>query len=92
MKSRNQYFDYSKRMSRFDNDFLKWGYPVNGEIGMHIPWDARLVRSSGAHYHCWVPKNFTEKQIEHTFEQFKLAAKRKGNPVSFSWDFIPETI
>ena len=89
MKGRNQYFDFNRRLSRFDNDWLNWGYKVNGEVGMQVAWDEELVSADGAHYHCWIPTNLDPDQVVEFYTKFKIAAKRKGDPVSFSWDFMP---
>ena len=78
---RRTYYDYSRRISRFDHDTIS---------GLAIPWDSDIVSSQGAHYHCWIPSGLTKENQQALFEKFRKAARIKGDQVSFSWDYIPE--
>lgn len=55
-----------------------------------IPWTMRLTGPEGAHYHFWLPdcgKN--EMQLAKWKVMAKRAARDKGDPVSFSYDYMP---
>lgn len=60
--------------------------------GLKLPWTEELVSSEGAHYHCWIPMGLTVAQEKDLKAKFKSAARWKGDPVSFSWDYIPNGI
>lgn len=87
---RNEYFDYERRISRFDNDYLYWGLDGDKSAAMKIPWCYELVSADGAQYHCWIPKGLSVEAEKDLRERFKIAARRKGDPVAFSWDYIPD--
>jgi hypothetical protein len=78
---RNENYDFNRRLGRFDNDMI---------AGMRIPWCEEIVSVNGANYHCWISKLLTKKEQKETFDKFKRAARTKGDPVSFSWDYLPE--
>jgi len=67
-------FDYEKR---YGDDIL--GYPV--------PWTMALAGPHGAHYHFWLPK-CDKGELKMKQEGAMRAARRMGDPVSFSYDFL----
>lgn len=83
---RETHFDFSRRES------LK-GYYIYGPDqieGLDVPWTSEIVSCDGAQYHCWVDPDLTPEQQEDLKKHFRAAASWKGDPVSFSWDFIPK--
>ena len=77
---RNQNYDFYRRISLHYSDQIG---------GMNIPWNSDIVSSDGAHYHVWIPKMNAWQETD-MLERFKSAARRHGDPVSFSWDYIPK--
>lgn len=80
MKNQNTNFDFSRRISRFNNDYM-------GK--MKVCYDEELASSEGMHFHCWVPKTDPNKEIEF-YTLFKIEAKNNRDCVSFSWDYLPD--
>ena len=74
-------YDYSRRVSRDCGDKL---------YSLKIAYDVDIVSAQGANYHCWIPRGMTRQREVEMKEQFKRAARHKGDPVSFSWDYEPE--
>lgn len=80
-------FDFHKRESL--SPYYKYG---QDEIeGLKIPWTSELHSIDGAHYHVWINPRWSAKYQKHIKDEFKKAAYWKGDPVSFSWDFIPDS-
>jgi hypothetical protein len=76
---RNTTFDWSRR-----SDSTHIG-------GMEIPWYSEIISEDGAHYHCWILRNHVDFE-DAMQEKFMRAARRHGDPVSFSWDYIPREV
>ena len=70
-------FDFSRR----------YGDQIEGEP---IPWTIELAGPDGAHYHFWLPR-CNAIELAQWKVRAKRAARRKGDPVSFSFDFLPAT-
>lgn len=81
---RNKHFDYETRLSRKD-DILDWGYGC-----MDFAWTSELAGPEGAHYHVWLRRGLSKDDEQKHLREFKRAATRMGDPVSFSWDYIPK--
>lgn len=71
---RNENYDFSRR----EGDHISY---------MDIPWTRDIVSEDGAHYHCWIHRYANRI---HYFNEFKKAARNHGDPISFSWNYIPE--
>jgi len=52
-------------------------------------YTSELISSEGAHYHVWIPNNLAQLEEKKYREDFKRAVRNHGDPVSFSWDFLP---
>jgi len=76
---RNTYFDYDRRMS---------AHPLDKLCG--LDWTYSLVSEDGAHYHCWIPTGLSKDTQKELLEKFQKAARHKGDPVCFSYDYLPE--
>lgn len=87
----NKYYDYERRTSADERGY--YGNPGADHIeGLHIAYNESIASIDGAHYHCWIPKWLPKQEQKDLLEKFKRAAKRKGDPVSFSWDYLPEGV
>lgn len=84
MKGQFKGFDFSRRDSRWEDDHIDWGYGKRKCF-----YTTELVSSEGAHYHAWFSPDLTKEQLEQAYRQFKTDARAKGDPVSFSWDYLP---
>jgi len=76
MVGRNKTYDYERREG-------------NKISGLDIPWAREIVSADGANYHCWIPTGITVEEEHTLYQLFKSAARNYGDPVSFSWDYIP---
>jgi hypothetical protein len=76
---RNTYFDYDRRMST---------HPLDKLGG--LDWTYSLVSEDGAHYHCWIPSGITAEEQKEVLTKFQKAARQKGDPVCFSYDYLPK--
>ena len=82
MKNRQTHWDFSRRISRFNNDFMG---------RMKACYDEALASSEGMHFHCWIPENKLERHREVEFyTAFIRECKNQRDAVSFSWDYLPE--
>lgn len=81
--------DYNRRASL--KGYSSWQPNGPDEIeGLKIAWDECVYSIDGAWYHCWIPKGMTRSEENELLGKFKAAARRKGDPVKFSWDYLPE--
>lgn len=81
MKNRQQNWDFDRRISRLNNDFMG---------RMKVCYDESLASSDGMHFHCWIPV-FEDKNHETDFyTAFIRECKRQRDAVSFSWDYLPK--
>ena len=74
--NRNTHFNYERR----SGDYLD---------GVFVAWTMELAGPDGGHYHFWFPKASPSK-LSDLKRKAKQAARRMGDPVSFSYDFLPE--
>ena len=72
-------YDYSRRDSLYEKIL------GNGRF----EYITDIVSIEGAHYHVWVPRDLTEFEQRKFKDDFESAARNLGDPVSFTWDFIP---
>lgn len=80
MKNQQTGWDFSRRISRMNNDMM-------GRMAAH--YDETLAGSEGMHFHVWIPK-FEDKNNEIDFyTTFMRETKRNRDAVSFSWDYLP---
>ena len=81
MKNRQQNWDFNRRISRLNNDFMG---------RMKACYDESLASSEGMHFHCWIPE-FDDKELEIEFyTAFKIECKRQRDAVSSSSDYLPK--
>jgi hypothetical protein len=55
----------------------------------NVPWTSELASADGAHYHAWFPK-CKSTQLAKLKSKFKKETSWHGDPVSFSYSWIPE--
>lgn len=80
-------FDYNRRLSSVEEDRLVFSSFAKGYV--KVAWHAEVVSMEGAHYHFWVPSTIQREERKVFLQECKTAAKLKGDPVSFSWDYEP---
>ena len=71
---------FSRRESKSFGDKL---------AGMNVMWDSDIVSIDGAHYHAWFPK-YEGQALNDLINDFRYYASHHGDPVSFSYSWIPE--
>ena len=73
----------------YDDQYLRrLSKPDDNLAGMHVAWDADIVSCDGAHYHFWFNK-CEGKELSELKKQAKIHASHQGDPVSFSYSWIP---
>lgn len=75
-------YKFSKRCSLDFKDKLGGGF--------NVAWTADVVSINGAHYHFWIPKNTTD--LKKFKDDCAYHASYQGDPVSFSWSYVPENV
>jgi hypothetical protein len=63
-----------------------YGHRMNDTTYAGLSYDYVLVNMHGAHFHFWVPKVPTFKEL---LEKAKRECKNDRDMVSCSWDFEP---
>ena len=81
MKNQQTGWDFNRRMSRFNNDFM---------VHLKAHYDERLASANGMHFHVWIPKNQDENAMIDFYSTFIRIARSNRDAVSFSWDYLPE--
>lgn len=71
------YYEYDRR---YDDTLGK---------GFKVAWTINIVSINGAHYHFWFPK-CKGKELAEWKSESRYHASYQGDPVSFSYDWIPE--
>ena len=58
---------------------------------VHVAWDADVVSIDGAHYHFWIKNHFktNDKARKEFLKDCASAATHQGDPVSFSFSYLP---
>jgi hypothetical protein len=84
-------FDFENRLGR-----SYWNKIKDGEVerlygDMNVYWTAELVSSQGAHYHFWISPalEFNKEARDLFLRKCEIAASMVGDPVCFSYDYIP---
>lgn len=56
-----------------------------------VAWDADVVSIDGAHYHFWIPNKLQQDKAQRKsfLLDCKSAATHQGDPVSFSYSYLP---
>lgn len=85
---RNTFYDFYRRTSLDPRGY--YCNPGSDNIeGLSIAYDESIASIDGAHYHCWIPRGLSRTEEKELLKKFQRAARAKGDPVSFSWDYIP---
>lgn len=86
---RDDSYDFSRRISRHPGYDSRNTEPDMIE-GLMIPWTEDVGTIDGAHYHCWIPRDLPKFDQRALLNKFVKAAHQKGDPVSFSYDYLPK--
>jgi len=82
---RSELLDYNTRLSltyfKGQPDWLQ---------GVDIAWTSHISNSEGAHYHCWIDRRLSKEEAVELLKTFKRCARELGDPISFSYDYIPD--
>ena len=72
-------YDFEKRASSYDRQLGQGRFEYESEI----------VSCDGANYHVWIPRGYSKKEELDYKNDFESAARYHGDPVSFTWDYLP---
>lgn len=75
-------YRYNRRLSLHFGDKL--------EHSFNVCWDADIISAAGAHYHFWAPPTLKGKELDQWKKDAKYYATRHGDPVAYSWSYIPK--